>query len=537
MSTTVETTQAALARAAKMRNAGNFVEAEQICHTALTRDPDNADIFQVLGMLALESDDFGDAVVLFRRAVALAPKLLIGWLSLAKALIEKDALEDALQSIGQAIDLNSRSVLPYLMQGEVLARMSRHEPAIAAFRAGLEIQPDNAICLSGLAYAQKTIGLHDDAVHTYRELLRIHPQFADAYWSLANLKNVRFEVSEIAAMEEHAANDDLPDESRTRFCFALAKACEDRGDFGRAFDLYARGNSIRRMRERYDPQETHAMTDRLVEAYRQPRLDLATNIDHAAPVPIFIVGLPRSGSTLLEQILASHSQVEGTHELAELERLIGRINSRSSAGVRYPERVGQLTRDELLSLGREYLEATERYRTGAPFFVDKMPNNFRHVGLIRQILPQAKVIDARRHPLDSCLGSYKQLFVKGQPFSYDLFELGEYFLEYRRLMKHWRKLLPGYVLDVHYENVVMDPEGQMRKMLAHCGLDWESECLNFHTTERAINTASSEQVRQPIYTESLNNWRNYEAQLDDLIDILRPILSELPEEQRPAALA
>ncbi len=536
MNTAVETTQAALASAAEMRNAGNFVEAEKICHAALARDPDNADIFQVLGMLALEGGDFGDAAVLFRRVVALAPKLPIGWLSLAKALIGKDALDDALQAIGQAIDLHTRSVLPYMMQGEVLARMSQHARAIDAFRAGLEIQPDNAICLSGLAYAQKTVGLHDDAVQTYRELLRIHPQFADAYWGLANLKNVQFEASEIAAMEEHASNIDLPDESRTQFCFALAKACEDRREFGRAFDLYERGNSIRRMRERYDPQETHAMTDRLIEAYGQQWPGHAVNIDAAAPVPIFIVGLPRSGSTLLEQILASHSQVEGTHELAELERLIGKLNSRSSAGARYPELVGKMTADELQSLGRGYLEATERYRTGAPFFVDKMPNNFRHIGLIRQILPQAKLIDARRHPLDSCLGSFKQLFVKGQPFSYDLFETGEYFLQYRRLMSHWRRLLPDYILDVHYEDMVKDPEGQMRKMLTHCGLGWESACLNFHVTERAINTASSEQVRQPIYADSLHGWRNYEHQLGDLIDILRPILSEMPEEQRPAAL-
>ena len=527
--------QIALAQIAELRSTREFSAAEEICRTALTNEPDNAELMNSLGVLAMEQGHFPDAVVLFRRAVTLVPDRVMTWLDLARSLAETQKFEDAIDAAHKAATLAPDSVMPYLLLGKLHTRAAQYQSAIDVFNAAIAIQPSNAMCLSGLAYAQKTIGLRDEAVRTYRDLIHMYPDFVDAYWGLANLKNVPFAADEISAMEQQLADEGLPAESQIRLCFALGKACEDESEYERAFDFFQRGNSMRRMHEHYDTLDIQSLHDRIIGTFDKPMLDAAAMPDTAAPVPIFIVGLPRSGSTLLEQILASHSLVEGTHELPDIERLTTRI-SRLAQGASYPEAVQRLSSAQLRDLGQHYLDSTQRFRSDKPYFVDKMPNNFRSIGLIRLILPQAKVIDARRHPLDSCLGSYKQLFVKGQPFSYDLFELGEYYLEYRRLMAHWQETLSDYVLDVHYEDVVSDAEGQIQRLLQHCGLEWEDACLNFHQTERAVNTASSEQVRQPIYATSVNNWRHYEKRLGELIEILRPILNELPAEQRPSSM-
>ena len=527
--------QIALAQIAELRSAGEFVTAEKVCRAALSNEPDNAGLMNALGVLAMEQGHFPDAVVLFRRAVALAPDKVMTWLDLARSLAEKRQFEDAIDAANKAAKLAPDSVMPYLLLGKLHTRTAQYQSAIDALSAAIAIQPNNAMCLSGLAYAQRTIGLRDEAIRSYRDLIQMYPDFVDAYWGLANLKNVPFTADEISAMEQQLAGEGLPAESQIRFCFSLGKACEDNGEYERAFDYFRRGNSMRRMHEHYDTLDIQSLYDRTIATFDKSLLDAAATPDAAAPVPIFIVGLPRSGSTLLEQILASHSLVDGTHELPDIERLTTRIN-RLVEGASYPEAVQSLSSEELRDLGQHYLDSTQRFRSDKPFFVDKMPNNFRSIGLIRLILPQAKVIDARRHPLDSCFGSYKQLFVKGQPFSYDLFELGEYYLEYRRLMAHWQETLPDHVLDVRYEEVVSDVEGQVRRLLQHCGLEWEDACLNFHQTERAVNTASSEQVRQPIYATSVNNWRNYEEQLGELIEILQPVLDELPADQRPSSM-
>jgi hypothetical protein len=253
-------------------------------------------------------------------------------------------------------------------------------------------------------------------------------------------------------------------------------------------------------------------------------------------VPIFIVGLPRSGSTLIEQILASHSLVEGTHELGDLSRSVQMLRRRSRKDERFPEFLSKAREAGWTRIGTEYLRRTQRYRHGAPYFVDKNPNNFIFAGVLKLAMPNAKIINARRHPLDSCVGAFKQLFASGQPFTYDMTELGEYYLQYQRLMDHWHEVLPGFVLDVNYEDVVADLEGQVRRLLDFCGLPFEESCLNFHATKRAVKTASSEQVRQPIYSSSVNLWRNYESHLDTLVHILEPLLNSLPVASRPDVL-
>ena len=273
-----------------------------------------------------------------------------------------------------------------------------------------------------------------------------------------------------------------------------------------------------------------------IEVFTGEFLDAKSGHGDPDSAPIFIVGLPRSGSTLIEQILASHSMVDGTHELRDLGMVVKSDPRLGRFNPRYPKSLADLDPARLRHLGAEYIRRTRRYRGDRPFFTDKNPNNFSHVGLLHLILPNAKIIDARRHPLDSCLGSYKQLFAQGQPFSYDLVELGEYYLEYDRLMKHWHQVLPGNVLDVHYEQVVADVEGQVRRILDHCGLPWDDACLRFHETERAVKSASSEQVRQPIYSTSVNTWRHYERHLAPLIEVLKPVLIDLPASERPASL-
>jgi hypothetical protein len=338
-------------------------------------------------------------------------------------------------------------------------------------------------------------------------------------------------------MEAQIANPDLADEHRANFQFALGKACDDAGDYARSFQHFASGNDNRRRRETYDPVNTADTHDKLIDVFSREFIARNSGTGHPSDEAIFIIGLPRSGSTLIEQILASHPDVEGTFELPDLARVARSVGMQQQNKTGYPAAVHDLSAQELHDLGADYLCRVERHRvSGTAYFTDKMPNNFAHVGLISLILPNAKIINATRHPLDSCLGSYQQLFARGQPFTYDLFELGEFYMEYRRLMDHWHSVLPGKVLDVQYETVVDDFENEVRRLLEFCELPWDDACLKFYETQRAVKTASSEQVRQPIYSGSKHRWRNYEDELQPLIEILEPLLRQLPEDWRPRSL-
>jgi hypothetical protein len=326
-------------------------------------------------------------------------------------------------------------------------------------------------------------------------------------------------------MEAKIDSAELSNESRVNFLFALAKAYEDGGDFERAWRYYEEGNRAQRMSEVYDPVRTEVSNDAIIEVFNHDLLRDNTGIGHPDDAPIFVLGLPRSGSTLLEQILASHSQVEGTSELPYALQVANSLNRNRADGINYPEAVRELSAEHFRRLGADYLEFARMHRReGTPRFVDKMPNNFPVVGLIHLMLPNAKIIDARRHPLDACLGCYRQLFAKGQSFTYDLTDIGEYFLQYQRMMDHWHEVLPGRVLTVQHEAVVCDLETQVRRILDYCELPFEENCLKYYETDRPIRTASSEQVRQPVYTDSLGYWRHYEAHLGELIEVLEPVL-------------
>jgi len=524
-----------LVQALEHQRAGEFGKAENICRDILRKDPTNVNATRMLGTIAADLGKHRLAARMLRNAVKLAPDFFGARMDLARALIEIDELEEGREVLDRAIKLKPDLPQPRALLGNLFSKQGRFEEAVEVYKEVLDKQPNHGGSLAAMGHALKTIGRQEESIDTYRDCIKTFPEFGEAYWALANLKTFRFSDDEVATMERNVENEKLADETRVNFNYSLGKSYEDRDDYDRAFACYDRGNALRRPNENYDPVHTELVHDQIIETISSEFLQ--QNEGNGAPddAPIFIVGLPRSGSTLIEQILASHSQVDGTHELPDLPRIIKTINDQRLEGVGYPMALKHYGK-ELASLGQQYMELTARYRKDAPCFTDKMPNNFAGIGMIAAILPNAKIVNARRHPLDSCMGCYKQLFYKGQSFTYDLVELGEYYLEYVRLMDHWHEVLPGKVLDVQYEEMVADQENQSRRLIEHCHLPWEDQVLRFYETDRAVITASSEQVRQPIYSKSVNSWRRFEPHLGPLIEVLEPLLRKLPGDQRPSVL-
>ncbi len=514
---------------------GDLQAAEDIYRGVLKKDPDHVEAARLLAGIAVEHERLNDAEVFLRRVVSLAPDYARAWVDLANVQRDLDKFVEAAESADKVIELSPEKPESWMLLASVVGLAGKHDKAIELYRKVIDMAPDKAGAMSSMAHHLKTMGKQDEAIAQYRAAIVARPDHSEAYWSLANLKTFRFEESEVAAMQALLASDELADAARAQVNNALGFEYEARTDYATAFAHFEQCNIVRRRLEVYDPVDTESTHDRVIELFDEDFLAQAVGTN-VSPRPIFVVGLPRSGSTLIEQILASHSQVEGTHELSELSKAVQQLRRRAPRHQRYPEFLRSMKPAGWERIGREYLETTAKYRAGAPVFIDKNPNNFVFAGLIKLALPGARIINARRHPLDSCLGSFKQLFASGQPFSYDLTELGEYYLQYQRLMDHWHSNAPGFVLDVHYENVVNDLETEVRRMLDYCELPFEESCLRFHETRRPVKTASSEQVRQPIYASSLDLWRRYEPQLETLVHILEPLLKDMPEERRPTAL-
>ena len=514
-----------LALAGEQQQKGNYKEAAALYREVLQTDPRNVDALRMLGVLAVGEGNLDEGERLLRRAVAIAPDFVNAIMDLGGALQEQNRTREALECFKQATKLEPTNHRAHFHLAQTLAPAMFSHEAIECYEKVLALRPRHAGSLLGMGHALKTIGKTDEAIESYRKAIEVRPNKGEVYWSLANLKTYRFSDDDIREMETRVENDELPDDSHVNFLFAIAKAHEDAGNYDRAWDFYVKGNSKRRMLEHYDPIRMEVQNDAIIEVFDKEFLEKNAGLGNPDPAPIFIIGLPRSGSTLLEQILASHSQVEGTAELPYIAKVQLSLNKNRADGVNYPEAVRELREQNFKSLGQDYIDAAEIHRTeGTPRFIDKMPNNFPSVGLIHLILPNAKIIDARRYPLDSCLSNFRQLYGKGQPFTYDLSDIGEYFIEYQRLMDHWHEVLPGKVLTVQYEDVVTDLENQVRRLLDYCELPWEDACLDFHKTDRSVRTASSEQVRQPIYTKSIHFWRNHEKNLGELIEVLEPVL-------------
>ncbi len=465
-----------------------------------------------------------DAENLFRRCLELAPDFTLARLNYAQLLSKRERLSDALAQVDTLLADDPGRYTFLTLQASIYVKLGDFGRGLAVYERLLAEFPPRPMTTLVYGHALKTVGRQAEAIAAYRQTIELQPSFGDAYWSLANLKTFRFTDTDVVAMRAQigAGAGGLEDHFHLRF--ALGKALEDRGEYAESFEHYQRGNAIKIELERYSAEQ---MTDQVERTIRTCSADVfATRRGSGcpAPDPIFIVGLPRSGSTLLEQILSSHSLVDGTKELLDIPAIVRRLSGRQRAGedTRYPELLTQLDADQLRELGEEYLRRTRVQRAGAPFFIDKMPNNFRHIGLIQLILPNARIIDARRHPMAACFSGFTQLFAQGQSFTYGLSNIGRYYRDYLALMDHWDEALPGKVLRVEYEDVTRDTEREVRRVLAHCGLPFEEACLSFYRNERAVRTASSEQVRQPIYSAAVDHWRHYAPWLDELKEALGP---------------
>jgi tetratricopeptide (TPR) repeat protein len=513
-----------MAHAAEHQKEGRIDEAERIYRRVLRKNPDNVDALRLLALLAMRVDRQDDAESLLQRAIEIAPDFLLALLDLGRLRKEQDRYEEALECFDRVIALEPSQPQAHFLRAATLARASFTQESIDAYRSCLAVRPGHVGALLGLGHVLKAVGDYDAAVASYQACMREAPDFGETYWSLANLKTYRFDDATVAEMETRAAASGANDQSVVNFRFALGKAYEDRGDYERAWDHYRRGNVSQRAQVKYDPVQTAVMNDRILGVFDAALIEKLRGAGDPDPSPIFILGLPRSGSTLLEQILATHTDVEGTSELPYVGRLATSLNLNRPDGVNYPEATRELGPSNLSTMGRDYLARARMHRrSGASRFIDKMPNNFPNAGLIALVLPNAKIIDARRHPLDACLSNYRQLFAKGQNFTYDLTEIGEYYLEYQRMMDHWHEVLPDRVLTVQYEDVVADFEPQVRRLLAFCGLPWQDACLRFYESERPVRTPSAEQVRQPIYDRSVGHWKNYAHHLGELLDVIAPI--------------
>ena len=501
---------------------GDLAEAEDLIRSFLLKHGHHVEAMRLLARIGIERDVLDDAQLLLEAVLDLAPDYHAARFDYAQVLIKRHMHQRAHEQAEKLLAADSANRNYRTLHALACVGLGLHDRAIELYRELLSGAAQPADLHLSIAHSLKTLGRREEAIAEYRTAAAARPGYGDVYWSLANLKTYRFEDGELQQMRaaESAASTSLVD--RYHLCFALGKALEDREDYEKSFEYYARGNGLKRAESHYRPEVIELNTRLQIEVCTP---DLFTrNRDsgvHAAD-PIFIVGLPRSGSTLIEQILASHSAVEGTQELADIPRIVVDLKGRESDldNPRYPAVLAKMSTEDFRRLGAKYLTDTLIYRTGKARFIDKMPNNFRHIGLIHLMLPNAKIIDARREPMACCFGNLKQLFAHGQEFTYSVEDIARYYRTYLELMRHWDAVLPGRVLRVQHEDVVDDLEGTVRRLLDYCELEFEPACVEFHKTERSIRTASSEQVRQPIYREGLDQWRHYEPWLQPLREAL-----------------
>jgi len=515
----------ALAKASELLAAGQTAQAEEVCDTISKQHPSNTDILRIQARIATEDGRYSIAEGLLKRIIKLSPNDYRPHVDLGRFLGKRDRYREGADTLKRAVELDSSVVTTQLRLADCLSILGQSSDALDAYDAALQLDPDYSPALVGRGHMLRILGHWDEAIIAYESAIAIHPEFGNAWWSLASMKRYRFSTDQVDQMRTLVDSDDKNIESEINLHFALARTFESDNDFDDAWQHYERGNSLKRATVNYDPVRTEVSHDAIIEFFDRELFERKNPIIADGPAPIFIVGMPRAGSTLLEQILASHSQVEGTSELPYIGMLSGALGGRLSNGKSYPDVLADMTPDQIASIGKTYLYYSENNRPQKLLrFTDKMPSNFSFVGLIQLALPNAKIIDARRHPLDACIGNYRQLFAQGKNHSYDLNECAEYFLEYVRLMAHWDEVLPGRVLRVQYEDVIDDVEGQARRLLDYCELPWESACLKYYETSRPVNTASMEQVREPIYSDAVGYWQNYESHLDDLKEILAPVL-------------
>jgi predicted Zn-dependent protease len=520
-----------LMQAAAALVANDLPVAEHSLRAFLKEHPTDISALRMLAEVGARLRRYEDAETLLVRALELAPGFAAARQNYASILYRHNKPQEVVEQVDILLKADPRNPNYRALRAAALGQLGEYAQASATYEKLLKEFPHHPSAWMSYGHTLKTQGRAQDGIDAYRRSIDQQPSLGEAYWSLANLKTFRFSPADIEAMRTQLARSDLPSEDRFHFEFALAKALEDENRFEEAFAHYEKGNALRRESAPYDPDETAEQVRRAKSLFTPDFIAARAYAGHPAPDPIFVVGLPRAGSTLIEQILSSHSQVEGTMELqdvGQMVRTIGGAGKKSRASA-YPDVLADFPPEKLRALGEEYLTRTRTHRkTNKPFFIDKMPNNFLHAGFIRLILPNAKIIDARRHPLGCCLSCFKQHFARGQTFAYNLPDLGHYYARYVELMAHYDAVMPSHVHRVFYENMVADPETEVRKLLDYCGLPFEDTCLRFYENDRAVRTASSEQVRQPIFTDAKDHWQNFEPWLDPLKAALGPVLRDYP---------
>ena len=516
-----------LIEAAAALHADRLDVAERILKPHLKEDPFDVRAIRMLAELAARIGRLKDSEALLRRALEIAPAFTPARTNLAMVLGRLGRAAEALDLMEEVFRAEPDGLGHLNLKAATLGRLGDFEQALEIYDEVISRAPKQPRVLLSYGHMLKTVGRQDDAVSAYRKAIDLKPELGEAWWSLANLKTVKFVEADIDAMESALSSGDLKDDDRFHIQFALGKAFHDLGRNADAFRHYSEGNALRRKYHPFNAQHLTALVDRSIEVFNLELLSKPGGCK--APDPIFILGMPRAGSTLVEQILSSHSLVEGTSELADMPAI-------ARGRGKYPASAAEMTGDDRVVAGEDYLRRTAvQRRTDRPYFIDKLPNNWMFVPFIHLVLPNAKIIDARRYPLGCCMSNFRQHFARGQDFSYDLKDLGRYYSDYVRLMAHVDDLLPGRVHRVIYERMVDDTEAEVRRLLDYCGLDFEPDVLQFYKTERAVRTPSSEQVRQPIYRNATDEWRGYDEYLAPLKEALGPVLDAYPD--APAAFA
>jgi predicted Zn-dependent protease len=505
--------------------------AESLLRQHLKQYPTDVAAIRMLAEVAARLGRYGDASRLLARCLELAPSFATARYHYAIVLHRDHKDTEALAALAPLLAAEPRNPAYRNLRAVILSGLGDYDNALRLYKDILREYPRQAKVWMSYGHALKTAGRREDSIGAYRMSIGLMPQLGEAYWSLANLKTFRFTTEDMAAMRAQLARAEVAGEDRFHLHFSLGKALEDAGDYAESFEQYAEGNRLRRAAAPYSADDNHAKMQRRKAVFNSALFAEKADYGDPAPDPIFIVGLPRSGSTLLEQILSSHPEVEGTMELPDIigiARELGRPEQRGGR-FRYPEVLATLSAEQCRDLGARYLKQTRvQRRTSAPYFIDKMPNNFAHIGLIHLILPNAKIIDARRHPMACCFSNFKQHFARGQHFTYSLDDIGRYYRDYVELMAHIDAVLPGRVHRVIYEQLIEDTEAEVRRLLDYCGLPFDERCLLFYENDRAVRTASSEQVRQPLYRDAVDHWRHYAQWLGTLRTALGPVLEHYP---------
>lgn len=513
-----------LKQAQAQQELGKLAEARELCEQVLKLESNNIQALRLLAVIATKEGNADETERHLIEIAGLAPNAPLPLTELARFYASHKRHIESLDYLQRSVALDPSDSATQLELAESLALFGLPERALKAYEAAESMGTSTAGCLSGKAHMLRALGRTDEAIDSYRRCIESGPNASEAWWSLSSLRTYAFTDAEVQTMTTLHSDKKSDENNRTYLDFALGKSMDDRQRYDEAWAYYTQGNAARRKQVYYDGASIEADFIAIIEASNLLHADTSSTQSNSLSTgvtPIFVLGMPRSGSTLVEQILASHSQVESTTELPYMLAL-GKHHLTQTNPVTVSRAPGLLSTAQLAHLGKAYLQSCQLHRTqGKPYFIDKMPDNFQMIGLISRLFPHAKIIDIRRNPLDTCVANYRQLFIQGKDFSYDLFELGEYYLQYLRMMEHWDALLPGMVLHVQYEKLVNNTEAEISRLLSYCDLEWQDSCLNFHQTKRSITSASSEQVTQEIYNSAVLFWQNYESHLKPLRELLQ----------------